>query len=83
MPIEMSKTRVDPDESSFPAYEDSIFPNKSTVRIIIYSTVIIALFGALLGFANRSVNRVDFSTQPTMRQPEIREAAPNPGAHDQ
>jgi hypothetical protein len=68
---------------SFPADENSTFPSKSTVNSIIYTTIVIALFGVLLGLANSHLNTRDSSVQAPVMQPILREPAPSAGSHDQ
>jgi hypothetical protein len=82
MAIQQSNSRVESTEP-FPANENSTFPSKSTVNSIIYTTIVIALFGVLLGLANSHGNMRDTSVQAPVMQPQIREQAPRAGAHDQ
>lgn len=77
MAIQQSESRVG-DAETFPANENSTFPSRSTVNGIIYSTILIALFGILLGLANSQ-----FHPQDNSAQPQLREQAPPVGAHDQ
>ncbi len=82
MAIQQSQSRVESTEP-FPANENSTYPSKSTVNSIIYTTILIALFGVLLGLANSHLQMQDNSVQAPVMQPQIREPAPNAGAHDQ
>jgi hypothetical protein len=78
MAIQQSGSRVDRTES-FPANQDSTFPSKGTVKGIIYSTILIAVFGILLGMANHRTPPLNDSPGSS----QIREQAPKAGAHDQ
>ncbi|MBS1993348.1 MAG: hypothetical protein JSS86_07965 [Cyanobacteria bacterium SZAS LIN-2] len=67
MPIELPKTEVQ-NTQGFPANENSTFPNKSTVNVIIGSTVIIFVAAVVFSFVMKSSGQRLEVPMPTGQQ---------------